>query len=107
MSKNLLFFKQDQRRQALNIIIWTAMIVAIALGLFDIQFGTWVSVIALFSLALICIPLLFLNSRGHFNVSALLLSLLVLLVISINLYDGDGVHDPGIMAYPIFIMIGT
>jgi HD-GYP domain-containing protein (c-di-GMP phosphodiesterase class II) len=36
-----------------------------------------------------------------------LLSLVVLVVITVNLYNGDGVRDPGLMAYPIFIMVGT
>jgi putative nucleotidyltransferase with HDIG domain len=107
MSKNLVIFEYDQRRNTLAIITWTAMIVAVALGLFDIQFGTWLSVIALFGLALFCIPILLLNSSGHSNASAVLLSLFVLSVISLNLYDGDGVHDPDILAYPIFIMVGT
>ncbi|MCL4529895.1 MAG: HD-GYP domain-containing protein [Chloroflexi bacterium] len=107
MSQNLFAFEKNQRRRTLNIIIWTALIVAVALGFFDIQFRTWASVIALFSMALLCIPILILNSRGHFDISALLLSMVVLGVISFNLYDGDGAHDPGILAYPIFIMIGT
>ncbi len=107
MLGNQIVFEQNQRRLTLNISIWTTLIVAIALGLFDIQFRTWVSVIALFSLALFCIPILLLNSRGHFSTSASLLSLLVLIVVSFNLYDGNGIHDPGILAYPIFIMVGT
>lgn len=107
MSKNLMIFEQEQRQRTLAVIVWTALIVAVALGIFDLQFRTWVSVIALFSLAVLCVPILLLNSRGHFGWSASLLSCLVLLVITFNLYDGDGVHDPGLLAYPIFIMVGT
>jgi HD domain len=107
MSKNLIIFEKNQRRQAQNVIAWTVLVAAVALGFFDIQFRTWVSVTALFGMALLCIPILILNSSGHFGASAFLLSTLVLIVISFNLYDGDGVHDPGILAYPIFIMVGT
>ncbi len=107
MSQSLFAFEKNQHRQTLNVIIWTALIAAVVLGLFDIQFRTWISVIALFSMALLCVPILILNARGTFDVSALLLSIVVLGVISFNLYDGDGVHDPGILAYPIFIMVGT
>ena len=32
---------------------------------------------------------------------------MVLTVINVNLYDGDGIRDFGILAYPIFIMVGT
>ncbi len=78
-----------------------------ALGLLNVQFRTWNSVIALFSLAFICVPLLWLNSKGQFNLSALTLSVIVLIVINLNLFDGDGIHDSGILAYPIFIMVGV
>jgi putative nucleotidyltransferase with HDIG domain len=37
----------------------------------------------------------------------LLLSAIVLMVINVNLFDGDGIRDSGILAYPIFIMIGV
>jgi putative nucleotidyltransferase with HDIG domain len=83
------------------------LIASAALGLLNIQFRTWDSVIALFGLALICVPLLWLNSKGQFALSALILSIIVLTVININLFDGDGIRDSGILAYPIFIMVGV
>ena len=83
------------------------MISSLVLGLFNIQFRTWDSVIALFSLTLICVPLLWLNTRGHFTLAALVLSAIVLMVIDVNIFDGDGIRDSGLLAYPIFIMIGT
>lgn len=107
MSEQLIRYELAQRKRTLAVIIWTAMLVATALGFFDIQFRTWKSVIALFGLAILCIPVLILNSKGHLLLSASILSFIILIVISINLYDGDGVHDPGILAYPIFIMVGT
>jgi HD-GYP domain-containing protein (c-di-GMP phosphodiesterase class II) len=39
--------------------------------------------------------------------AAALLCTMVLIVISINLYNGDGMHDSGILAYPLFIMFGA
>ncbi len=106
-SDDLLSYERTQRYRTLSVIIWTALITAVILGWFDLRFHTWVSVIALWSMALLCIPVLILNRRGHFYLSAVLLSLVVLVVITVNLYDGDGVHDPGILAYPIFLMIGS
>jgi HD-GYP domain-containing protein (c-di-GMP phosphodiesterase class II) len=64
-------------------------------------------VIALLGLALFCIPLLFLNSKGHFILSASLFCLFVLIAINVNMFDGDGVHDAGILAYPILILFGA
>ena len=107
MSNNLSLFEKNQRVRTLSAIIWIVLIASVVLGLLNIQFRTWDSVIALFGLALICIPLLWLNSKGQITPSALLLSMIVLMVINLNLFDGDGIRDSGILAYPIFIMIGV
>lgn len=107
MSNNLSLYEKSQRIRALSAITWIVLITSLTLGLLDIQFRTWDSVIGLFSLALICVPLLWLNSKGRYPLSALMLSIIVLLVIDINLYDGDGIRDSGILAYPIFIMVGV
>ncbi len=107
MIKNLDVFEQDQRKRILMITIWTGMLAAVILGIFDIQFKTWASVISSFGLALFCIACYFLNANGHYKTSALLFTLAVIIVISANLYDGDGIHDPGILAYPIFLLFGT
>ena len=107
MSQNLSPYEHNQRVHTLSTVIWIVLIVSFVLGLFDLTFRTWDSVIALFALALICVPLLWLNRREHYTLSALILSLLVLVVINVNLFDGDGIRDSGILGYPIFIIIGT
>jgi hypothetical protein len=106
-SKNLIVFEKNQRKQTFGVVIWTTLITGVALGFYDLQFNTPVSVTALFGMALLCVPILFLNSRGYFRASALLLIFTILVVVTANIYDGDGVHDPGILAYPIFVMSGT
>src|SRR5215211_4837658 len=107
MSSNLTPYEKHQRTRTLSAIIWIVMVASLALGLFNVQFRTWNSVIALFSLAAVCAPLLWLNSKGQFTLAALILSVLVLMVVNVNLFDGDGIRDSGILAYPIFIMVGT
>src|SRR4029079_2515866 len=107
MSNNLSFYEKNQRVRTLSAILWIVLIASAALGLLNIQFRTWDSVIALFGLALICLPLLWLNAKGQLTLSASLLSFIVLMVINLNLFDGDGIRDSGILAYPIFIMIGV
>jgi putative nucleotidyltransferase with HDIG domain len=106
MSKNLTLYEKDQRVGTLATIIKIALIASLALGLLNIQYRAWDSVIALFSLAIICLPLLWLNSRGRFALAAAILSVLILMAINVNLFEGDGIHDAGVLAYPIFIMIG-
>ena len=107
MSNSITPYEKNQRVRTLSAIIWIVLTASVALGVLNIQFRTWNSVLALFGLALICIPLLRLNAKGRFIPSALLLSVLVLTVINLNLFDGDGIRDSGILAYPIFIMIGV
>jgi hypothetical protein len=104
---NLIPYVVNQRKRTLAAFIWITLIATLALGLLNIQYSTWKSVIALFSTAFFCLPLLFLNSKGHLSLAASLFSLIVLIVINVNMYDGDGIHDAGILAYPIFIMLGT
>lgn len=106
MSNHLSLYEKTQRVRTLSAIIWIVLLASVVLGFLNIQYRTWDSVIALFSLALICVLLLWLNSSGQYTLSASILSIVVLIVINLNLYDGDGIRDSGILAYPIFIMIG-
>ena len=107
MSNKLLLYEKNQRIRTLSAIIWIVLIASVALGVLNIQYQGWSSVIALFGLAFVCIPLLWLNSRGYYALAAMTLSVIVLMVINLNLYKGDGIRDSGILAYPIFIMIGV
>jgi hypothetical protein len=104
---NIFPFEREQRKHTLSIILWIVFLASLALGIENIQYRTWDSILALFILSGLCIPLLILNSRGYYFISALILSLLVLLVINFNLYDGDGILDSGIIAFPILITVGT
>ncbi len=107
MSDNLLLYEKNQRVRTLTAILWIVLITSFTLGLLNIQYKSPNSAIGLFGLAISCVPLLWLNSKGRYALSALLLSILVLIVIVLNMYDGDGIHDSGILAYPIFIMVGV
>lgn len=107
MSNELSLYEKNQRVRTLSAIIWIVLIASFALGVLNLQYRTLDSVIALFSLVLICVPLLWLNSRGRYNLAASILSGIVLMVINVNMYDGDGIRDSGLLAYPIFIMIGV
>lgn len=107
MTSDIAILEREQSQNTLRAIAWTALVAAVVLGIYDFQFQTWVSVITLFGLALACVPILILNRGGHIRSAALLLTLVVLVAIAINMYDGDGVHDSAILALPIFIMTGT
>ncbi len=97
----------DQRRKALTIIILITLVASVSLAVFDIQFMTPLSVLTLAGLSLACIPMLLLNWRGRSQLSAALWCLVILVAITLNVYDGDGVHDPGLLTYPILVLAGT
>ena len=107
MTSDIALFDQTQARKTLAILGWTGLVTAVGLGLYDMQFGSWPSVFGLFGLGLVCVVILLLNHAGHHRPAALLLSAVVLIAISMNLYDLDGVHDAGVLALPVFIMAGT
>ncbi len=48
---------------------------------------------------------LWLNQHGQYSPAAALLLVMVFAGMNFNLYDGGGLHDPGIAAYPIFILM--
>ncbi len=84
MTDSLAYYEHDQSKRTLGILLWIVLLASLVLGLYNIQFNTWNSVLALFGLTLLCAPLLILNSRGYFQLAAGLLSFLVLVVININ-----------------------
>ena len=67
MPNPLTSYEKDQRVRTLSAILWIVLSASIALGLLNIQFRTWNSVIALFGLAFVCVLLLWLNTKGHYR----------------------------------------
>ncbi len=101
-------YQTNQRKLTLSVIAWIVLFAALFLGFLNIQYNTWHSIIALFGLALLCVLILILNSNNYYTLSGILLSFVILIVIGLNLYDGDGILDPaGILAYPICIICGS
>ena len=64
MPNPLTSYEKDQRVRTLSAMIWIVLSASIALGLLNIQFRTWNSVIALFGLAFVCVILLLDPKRG-------------------------------------------
>ena len=107
MAKSLHPYELEQRQHTLAIVLWIVLVGALALGVDNLQYQTWTSTVALFVLAILCVPLLIMNARGYGSPAGIVLSILILLAINLNLYYGDGILDAGLLAYPIFIMTGT
>ncbi len=54
-----------------------------------------------------CLVALVISYRNHLRLGALLVCASVLIGITYSIYDGDGLLDPGIVGYPIFLLLGT
>jgi putative nucleotidyltransferase with HDIG domain len=100
-------YEKKQRRWTLTFVIWVVLAASLLLTLYNIQFGSRLSLISLSILDILCIIALVLNERGHYFAAARFISVMILIAITFNIYDGDGLFDPGVAAYPIFITVGT
>jgi len=58
-------------------------------------------------LALVCPLAAWLNSGSHYVTASSLLVLSILVVAHFNLYDGRGLQDPGLLAYPLVVSLAT
>jgi hypothetical protein len=74
MSQTSSLYERDQRQRILRVILWLVLAATFILGALNIQYQSWVSVVTLFGLSLLCVPALVLNSRGHVIVSASILT---------------------------------
>ena len=95
--------QQHQKNRMFSVVTWTVLFAATLVGFLNITYKAWSSVIALFGLALFCIPLLILNSKSYYSIAGNLLWALVLVVINISIYKGDGILDSGTLAMPTLI----
>jgi len=100
-------YEKNQRRSTLTYVICLTLVASLLLTLFNIQFGSKLSLISLSILDILCIVALVLNLRGHYYTAAIFISVMILIAITFNIYDGDGLFDPGVAAYPLFITVGT
>jgi putative nucleotidyltransferase with HDIG domain len=102
-----LTYENQQRKWTLTVVIWVTLIASSIFTAYNLQFGSPFSLFSLFSLDLLCIVALILNYQGYYYAAAMLLSSMVLVAITLNIYDGDGLFDSGVVGYPMFIILGT
>jgi two-component system cell cycle sensor histidine kinase/response regulator CckA len=100
-------YEKEQRRRILSSIIIITLVAAAIFGFINIFF--YVSndpAIIFFLVSILCLPTLWLCRREHFTLSGILISILVFYMAHYNLVDGAGIRDPGVVAYPIIILVG-
>jgi two-component system, cell cycle sensor histidine kinase and response regulator CckA len=103
----LLTYRQDQRRRTLTIILVTVMLATALFGALNLFFyAASDPAIVFFVTSFLCLPALWLNRRGYYLLAEMIAAVVVLIAAHYNLVDGAGIHDPGVVAYPIIIIIG-
>ena len=97
----------EQRKRLISIVLRFTLPSTLVLGSVNVHLGSWPSAVALFGLALVCGLLEWLNAQDYYVLTSSLLVSSILLVAHINLFDGGGLQDPGLLAYPLVISLGT
>jgi len=97
----------DQRKRLLSIILRITIPAALVLGFTNVHLAAWPSALSLFGLALVCGLLFELNAKDCYILASSLLVLSILVVAHINLVDGAGLRDPGLLAYPFVTILGA
>jgi putative nucleotidyltransferase with HDIG domain len=95
-----------QRQRTLAVILWITFGAAVVLGLNNLLIPAIPETIVLFAAAALCIPAMLLNQRGHYMPASVSATVIVLIAIVYNLYQGHGIHDSAVVAVPIFVMFG-
>jgi putative nucleotidyltransferase with HDIG domain len=100
-------YEKNQRQWTLTIVNWIILAAAVLLTLYNLQFNSTLSIISLFLLDIACVIGLLLNYGGRYLPAAVLISAMVLVALTCNIYEGDGLFDPGLVAFPIFVILGS
>jgi PAS domain S-box-containing protein len=97
-----------ERSQKAAFLHYTLIIGAAALIIFGFLNLTWGAITLgalLLGISGFCIVGIILNKTNRYNLAAILYSALIFIAIFYNLIDGAALHDPGIAALPIFLIL--
>ena len=83
------------------------MIACILFSAINLNLRSWRSMGVILFSAGICLMALWVSHKNHLTIASLLVCSSVLFAITYSIYDGDGLLDPGIVGYPILILLGT
>jgi putative nucleotidyltransferase with HDIG domain len=96
-----------ERRRALVAILAITATASILLGAINLTL-VWAPgpAVGLLLLAALCLPLVLLARSGRVEVAAYSLCAAILGLLTYALIEGDGLHDPGALAYPVVVIVG-
>lgn len=97
-----------ERSQKAAFLHFTLIISTAALSLFGFLNLYWNAITLgwmLLGISGFCIVGIILNKTNHYYLAAILFAILIFIAIFYNLVDGAALHDPGIAALPIFLLL--
>jgi len=100
-------YEYKSRKKISNRTNWVIQAACLLFGVFNINLSSWNSVVIILLAAGMCVVALVANHRNHVTTANILLCVSCLIAITYSIYDGDGLLDPGIIGYPLFILVGT
>ena len=101
------YSEKSQKARILHITLWILLFGSIWIGILNLAQGATVVGVSLLLLAISCFIGLYLNYLKHFKAAAFILCAQVFLTMTYNLVDGAALHDPGVAAFPIFIVFAS
>ncbi len=100
-------YDQDRRRRTMFRFLLLTFFVCLVLGLMSLFIiDSYTIAYALLILAILSLPLMWLNHRGFYTLTGLTISVLILSVANFNLITGEGLHDPGVVVFPLIVILG-
>jgi putative nucleotidyltransferase with HDIG domain len=98
-------FEQQQKARYLHVALLSTSIACLLIAIFNISAEAFTFINLLLIIAAFCIAAVILNHHGYYTLAALMLNSLLWIASIFNLYDGAGLSDPGIVVFPILIVL--
>jgi len=95
------------RKRTLGMVLWGVMLTSIILGINSAMLRDWPASLLMFSLSLLSVLGLEANEHGSYILVSTMTTLVVLVVAFYSTINGGGIHDPGVIIYPIIIFLGS
>jgi hypothetical protein len=95
------------RKRTLGLVLWGVMLTSILLGINSTMLRDWPAALLMFSLSLLSVLGLEANEHGSYMLVSAMTTLVVLVVAFYSTINGGGIHDPGVIVYPIIIFLGS
>lgn len=98
-------YEQRMKVGFLHIALWVGFVAMLIFGYLNMNNDTPTVSQAMFVTAGICLLGLYLNAKKRYMIAAMIFITVILAINFYNLYEGINLHDPGIVAFPIMIIL--